>query len=173
MPGKTSSVARRFDEAAIRLARRFGVRSLRIALGVVFLWFGALKIAGASPVADLVADTVPVLADRTAVIVVGVIEVLVGAGLITGWAIRVTLGLFFAQLLGTFLVLIVFPNRSFEAGNPLRLTVLGEFVVKNLVLLGAGVVVAAATIPRARRGEGLGEMLARRAEHEREIAPPA
>lgn len=158
----------RFDQTAVTLARRFGVATLRIALGVVFIWFGGLKIADASPVARLVADIVPVVSDRAAVLTVGIVEVVVGLGLITGWAIRFTLGLFFVQMLGTFLVLVLRPGLSFEGGNPLDLTVLGEFVVKNLVLLTAGLVVAG-SIPRPRGDEKLAGMLARPAAHETEI----
>jgi hypothetical protein len=44
-------------------------------------------------------------------------------------------------MVGTFLVFFVLPDVAFTAGNPLRLTVEGEFVVKNLVLLTAGLVV--------------------------------
>lgn len=164
------SVIRRFDEFAIGLARRYGIMTLRVALGVVFLWFGGLKVADASPVAGLVADVVPIVSDRAAVLIVGIVELVVGAGLITGWAIRITLALFFAQMVGTFAVLVLHPGSSFEGGNPLRLSVLGEFVVKNLVLLTAGLVVAA-TIPRPSPDEKLGEMLTRRAETETEISP--
>lgn len=167
-----SGIVHRFDENAVGLARRLGVPALRFTLGVVFLWFGLLKIVGASPVAELVGDMVPVIPDRAAVTVVGIVEVVVGVGLFTRWAMRVTLGLFFAQMLGTFLVLAAQPDRSFVGGNPFRLTVLGEFVVKNLVLLTAGVVVAAANIPRSHPEEGLGHMLGRRAETESEIAEP-
>jgi hypothetical protein len=46
-----------------------------------------------------------------------------------------------AQLLGTFLVLLVQPEVAFQDGNPLLLTVEGEFVIKNLVLITAGMVV--------------------------------
>ena len=166
------SKLQRFDRAATGVARRLGVTALRIALGIVFIWFGALKVADASPVAGLVGDMVPFLDDRAAVVLMGVLEIAVGIGLITGWMIRLTLGLFFAQMLGTFLVLVAEPDLSFEGGNPLRLSVLGEFVVKNLVLLTAGLVVAAATIPRAEGDEGIGEMLAQRAEHPSEIPPP-
>jgi uncharacterized membrane protein YkgB len=159
----------RLDEAAVGLARRYGVPTLRIALGFVFIWFGALKIADASPVAGLVADIVPLLSDRAAVLTVGIVEVVVGAGLITGWAIRLTLGLFFLQMLGTFLVLVLRPGLSFQSGNPLHLTVLGEFVVKNLVLLTAGLVVAG-SIPRPRGDEKLAGLLARPAAKDTEIS---
>jgi len=163
-----SNALTRFDEAAVRLARRWGVSTLRIALGIVFIWFGVLKIADASPVSELVADIVPILSDRAAVLTVGIVEVVVGAGLITGWAIRFTLGLFFAQMLGTFLVLVLEPDLSFRGGNPLRLTVIGEFVVKNLVLLTAGLVVAG-SIPRPGGHAHLAGLLAEPAARETEI----
>lgn len=159
----------RVDDAAVRLARRYGVPTLRIALGIVFIWFGGLKAFDVSPVAELVADIVPVLSDRAAVLAVGIVEIVVGLGLITGLAIRFTLGLFFAQMLGTFLVLVLRPGLSFQGSNPLRLTVLGEFVVKNLVLLTAGLVVAG-SIPRPRGGERLRGMLARPAARDTEIS---
>ncbi len=42
---------------------------------------------------------------------------------------------------GTFLVLVLRPDVAFQGSNPLVLTVEGEFVVKNLVLLSAGLVI--------------------------------
>src|SRR4030067_873882 len=57
--------------------------------------------------------------------------------------LRVTLGLFALQMMGTFLVLVVQPDVAFQDGNPLLLTVEGEFVIKNLVLLSACMVVGA------------------------------
>ncbi len=42
---------------------------------------------------------------------------------------------------------LVLPDVAFQDGNPLKLTVEGEFVVKNLVLLTAGLVVAAGLRP--------------------------
>ena len=53
-----------------------------------------------------------------------------------------TLLLFWLQLAGTFLVLILRPDIAFQQGtNPLLLTTEGEFVIKNLVLISAGLVV--------------------------------
>jgi uncharacterized membrane protein YkgB len=59
---------------------------------------------------------------------------------------------FVAQMVGTVLVFIVRPEVAFQHGNPLRLTVEGEFVIKNLVLLAAGLVVGASINPRSPRG---------------------
>jgi putative oxidoreductase len=49
--------------------------------------------------------------------------------------------LFAGQMIGTFLVFLIVPEVAFRDGNPLLLTVEGEFVIKNLVLLAAGMVI--------------------------------
>ncbi|WP_158845824.1 DoxX family protein [Saccharothrix deserti] len=115
---------------------------LRIALGVVFVWFGVLKVAGTSPVRELVADTVPFLPASWFVPVIGVFEVLAGMALIVAIRVRLVAAVTVAHLLGTFLVLVVQPGVAFQDGNPLLLSVTGEFVLKNLVLVAAALVVA-------------------------------
>lgn len=74
----------------------------------------------------------------------------IGLGLIAGRGLRLVPGLFAAQMAGTFLVLVVQPEIAFQGGNPLLLTVEGEFAVKNLVLLAAGMAVGAQVEARLR-----------------------
>ncbi len=129
--------------------QRWSIPILRVSLGIVFLWFGALKVFGVTPVADLVAATVYWVDPDWFVPFLGVVEMLVGAGLILRRAMRTILAVFLAQMAGTFLILILLPDIAFQDGNPLKLTVEGEFVIKNLVLLAAGRVVGA-TVRRDR-----------------------
>lgn len=157
------------DRFLIETTRRIGVGALRHSLGVIFIWFGALKVFGASPVETLVTDTLFWLPPTVAVKGMGTLEILVGLGLMTGWAIRLTLLMFFLQMAGTFAVFVILPGRMFVAGNPLLLTTEGEFVLKNLILVTAGLVVAGA-IPKARRGQTVGEMLT---EKPRGVSSPA
>ncbi len=131
------------DDRISRFLQRWSITLLRLSVGVVFIWFGALKVFDVTPVADLVADTVYWVDPDWFVPFLGAFEIVVGVGLIAGRALRVVLGLFTLQMAGTFLVLIVQPDVAFRDGNPLLLTVEGEFVVKNLVLLAAGMVVGA------------------------------
>ena len=132
---------RRLDRAIVAFMNAWGIRLLRLALALTFIWFGALKVLNVSPVADLVAQTVYWLPAAWVVPLLGWWEIAVGLGLLFRFALRLTLLFFFLQMAGTFLVLIVHPDLSFQNGNPLLLTVLGEFVIKNLVLLNAGLVV--------------------------------
>jgi uncharacterized membrane protein YkgB len=146
--------AERFDARFRPSLARIGVPLLRISLGVVFLWFGVLKVFDVSPVAELVAKTIYWFDPGFVVPALGVVEVFVGVCLLSGRLIRVALPLLVLQMVGTFLVLLLLPDVAFRDGNPLLLTVEGEFVVKNLVLLSGALVVGSRLTPlgEGRRG---------------------
>jgi len=131
----------RLDRRMVRFMATSGISILRICLGVVFFWFGLLKVIGKSPVAELVAQTVYWVSPRAFVPFLGAWEMVVGIGLLCGFATRLILFLFWLQMAGTFLVLVLRPDMAFQGGNPLLLTTEGEFVIKNLVLIAAGLVV--------------------------------
>lgn len=158
-PRALRDAALRFDRAAARWLERHALAVVRASLGVVFVWFGALKLAGLSPVADLVARMSPGLAPQDFLVLLGAWEVVVGLGLLAGIAVRTVLLLLWLQLAGTFLVLVLRPEVAFQGGNPLLLTVEGEFVVKNLVLIAAGLAVGSAVRRGERRGAGRGEAM--------------
>jgi putative oxidoreductase len=136
-----------YDRTIRELLGRASPMLLRISLAVVFVWFGALKVAGVSAVGGLVAATVPFLDSAWFVPVLGLVEIVIGVAFATGRLLRVLLPVFAAHMAGTFLVLIALPDVAFQRANPLVLTAVGEFVVKNLVLLTAGMVVASGVKP--------------------------
>lgn len=68
---------------------------------------------------------------------------LVGLGLVLNRWIRGVLLVLALQMAGTFLVFFLLPDVTYQDGNPLKLTVEGEFILKNLVLLAAAMVVGA------------------------------
>jgi putative oxidoreductase len=131
----------RLDSGVLAFLERAALPLLRLSLGLVLVWFGALKIVGETPVADLVADTVYWVNPSWFVPLLGGFEVVVGIGLLLGRGMRVVLALFVLQMMGTFLVLVIQPEVAFQDGNPLLLTTEGEFVIKNLVLLSAGLMI--------------------------------
>lgn len=131
------------EERAVTALRRIGLPLLRVSLGLVFVWFGALKIANVTPVGDLVAGTLPFVDPTWFVPVLGGVEVALGLGLLLGRAITVVSAVLVGHLCGTFLVLVMQPELAFQGGNPLLLTTIGEFVVKNVVLISAALVLAA------------------------------
>lgn len=135
---------RTLDQAA-GLSARFGLTALRCALGLVYIWFGALKLAGRSEVFNLIAVTVPFADPHVFVPILGFIEVLLGIGLITGRLPRLVLLGIVAHLVGTFLTFITAPGWMWRGDNPLLLTTDGEFVLKNLVLISAALVLLGIT----------------------------
>jgi uncharacterized membrane protein YkgB len=124
------------------LMNRSAIPLLRLSLAVTYIWFGALKLIGKSPVSDLVKKTAFFIPQDIAMPLMGIWEVAIGVGLLLRFPLRLTLLALFGQLAGTFMVLFVRPREAFERGNPFLLTERGEFVVKNFVLLAAGMAVA-------------------------------
>jgi len=127
---------------------RYGVLLLRMSLGVVFFWFGALKFfPGLSPAQDLAARTISVLTfglvpPVISVPVLAVWECVIGLGLISGMFMRGTLLLLFLQMLGTVTPLFLFPAEVFMR-FPYAPTLEGQYIIKNLVLVSAGLVIGA------------------------------
>ena len=127
-------------ERAAALAGRAAAPALRACLGLLFIWFGALKVAGRSPVADLVGATIPWIDPHLLVPVLGWIEVVLGLALLAGRPLRLALVAAALHLTGTFLTFVEAPSMVISGGNPLLLTANGEFVLKNLVLICAALI---------------------------------
>jgi putative oxidoreductase len=131
----------RMDQKIVGFMSSYAILIIRISLGIVFVWFGLLKVVGVSPVFDLASHVVYWLPAELFVPLLGIWEIAIGVGLLLGKALRVILAMLFLQLAGTFLLLLIWPEAAFQGGNPLFLTTEGEFVIKNLVLIAAGVAV--------------------------------
>jgi putative oxidoreductase len=129
------------DEFLVAALHRWSIPALRVALGLVFIWFGALKTLGVSPVVEIIQQSYSLLPLHPLVLILGGWEILIGTGLILKRALRCTLILLCIHLAGTFLALCLAPRQFFLHGLPLLLTVDGEFVIKNVVLIAAGLVI--------------------------------
>lgn len=127
---------------------RYGVLILRVSLGVVFFWFGVLKFFPAlSPAESIASRTIEVLTfgmvpPAVSLPVLAAWEVAIGLGLITGKFMRATLALLALQMLGTVTPLAIFPDETWRV-FPVALTLEGQYIVKNLVLVSAGLVIGA------------------------------
>ncbi len=119
---------------------KYGRLFLRISLAVIFIWFGALKFLGMSPAEELVRRTVYWFQPEIFVPVLGWWEVAIGIGLLIRPLIRVSILLLFLQMPGTMLPLILLPDVCFTQ-FPLGLTLEGQYIIKNLILISAALVV--------------------------------
>tara|TARA_B100001115_G_scaffold76658_1_gene56439 strand:- start:267 stop:719 length:453 start_codon:yes stop_codon:yes gene_type:complete len=119
----------------------WGMTLLRYSLGIIYIWFGALKPLGMSPAQELVENTVYWFDDpRTFVPILGIWEVIIGITICIKPLIRVAIFLLLIQMPGTFLPLILFPDVCFT-DFPFGLTLEGQYIVKNLIIISASLVV--------------------------------
>lgn len=130
----------RVDRVVTRAMARHGLRIMRVGLGIVFLWFGALKLVpGLSPAETLVRNTIYFMDPDLFLPVLALWEMAIGLGLIFGIFMRATLLLLFLQMPGTALPLLLLPDVVWTT-FPFGLTMEGQYIVKNLALIGAAIV---------------------------------
>ena len=141
----------RFDQADEKITSfmaRYSIPILRVSLGINFLWFGVLKFfPGQSPAQQIATITIERLTfgfiqPNVSIMLLAIWETLIGIGLISGLFLRLTLFLLFVQMIGTMTPLILFPAETFTK-FPFVPTLEGQYMIKNLVLISAGLVVGA------------------------------
>lgn len=141
---------RQLDLVATTWMARYSVTLLRVSLGIVFLWFGALKLVpDASPAEALATKTIEALTfglakPRLSLPVLAVWEIAIGLGLVTKRFLRATLALLLVQMSGTVAPLFLFRSETWTT-FPIAGTLEGQYIIKNIVLV-AGALVVGATV---------------------------
>jgi putative oxidoreductase len=124
---------------------------LRISLGLVFLGFGALKFfPGLSPAEPLAARTFDILTfglvpERLGLTMVAGLETVIGLLLLSGRGLRLALVLLVVELVGILSPIVLLPGEMFR-GSPFAPTLTGQYVLKDIIVAAAGLVVAARTL---------------------------
>lgn len=116
------------------------MRLLRYSLAVVFIWFGILKPLGVSPAAALVERTVYWFPPKIFIPILGWWEVLIGICMLWRPLIRASIFLLLLQMPGTLLPLVLLPDVCFTH-IPWGLTLEGQYIIKNMILVSAALVV--------------------------------
>lgn len=128
------------DRAITSWMARYGMVIMRVGLGIIFFWFGALKLVpGLSPAEDLVRNTIYFIDPDIFLPILAVWEMAIGIGLIFGLFMRLTLLLLFLQMPGTAMPIFVLPEVVWTS-FPFGLTIEGQYIIKNLALIGAALV---------------------------------
>ena len=153
----------RLDRRITGWMSKHGITTLRLSLGFIFVWFGTVKfVPGLSPADGLATRTMEILSfglvpSSVSRPILAAWEVLIGLGLLSGYFLRTTLFLMALQLVGAMTPLVLLPNETWKI-VPIVLTIEGQYIVKDIVLLAAGIVIgssvrgsnafATATAPR-------------------------
>lgn len=151
---RSTAITQTVDHADAVIAttmRRLGTPALRVSLAIVFIWFGLLKPLGLSPAAPLVLATVawlPVLEPAQWLSLIGWWEVAIGVTFLFPATARVAIALLAMQMVGTFLPLLILPGVVFQPGHiPYAPTVEGQYIIKNLVIISAALVIGGKVRP--------------------------
>lgn len=142
------------DRRITRWMAEHGLTLLRISIGVIFVWFGAIKFwPGLSAADQLATDTIDkitfgLIGEDFARLSLAILETTIGIGLILGRYIRLVLLLLLGQMLGTVTPLYIFPEVTWS--QFLVPTLEGQYILKNLVLVSSALAIGATA-----RGGGL------------------
>lgn len=141
----------RVDRRIRGFLARLGIPLLRWTLALIFIWFGVLKPFDLSAANDLVKRTIYWLPPEVFLPILGWWEVAIGLCLLWRPCVRLGVLLLFLQMPGTFLPMVLLPEVCWES-FPLVLTMEGQYIVKNLVLIAAAIVVGSQVPPLAAEG---------------------
>jgi len=140
-----------FDKVDARLHYwlvRYSVILLRISLGAVFFGFGILKFfPNVSPAQSIATQTVGILSfgsvpGNVSMALIATLECGIGLSFITGKFLRIAVWLLLFELIGILSPLILLPSELFT--GPFHApNLLGQYVLKDVILVGAGMVIAA------------------------------
>jgi len=117
---------------------------IRLPLFIIFFWFGLLKVIELSPARQLIIDTVfwmPILSAETWVVVIGYWEMFIAIFFLTKRTTFLAMILLFLQMSGTFMPLILLPDITFQSSNPLLPTLEGQYIIKNIIIITAALVI--------------------------------
>jgi uncharacterized membrane protein YphA (DoxX/SURF4 family) len=125
------------------MVNRYALILLRISIGIIYIWFGALKFfEGYSPAEDLAVNTINkltfgLISRPVNIILLAVWEVVLGVLLVAGLRMRTALVFLFVHMLCTFTPLVFFPTLSFRY-IPYGFTLAGQYIMKNIIIICAG-----------------------------------
>lgn len=138
----------RIDRTLTAGMAQAGIPLARIALGIVFFWFGVLKFfPGMSPAQDLATRTISIMSfglvgPALSMPMLAAWECAIGLGFLSGKYLRVAILLLLLQMPGTMLPMLFFPYETF-ATFPVAPTLEGQYIIKNVVLISAALIVGA------------------------------
>lgn len=135
------------------------LRALSISIGVVYLLFGALKfVPNLSPAETIGSETVSALfgglvAPSVCIIMLAVLEVIIGLSLLSSRTLKAGVLLAFFHMVMTFTPFLIFPDQTFSSYNTIAPSLLGQYIIKNIIIICALVVIYPEPAPMVEHKE--------------------
>ncbi|TVQ77334.1 MAG: hypothetical protein EA380_07505 [Phycisphaeraceae bacterium] len=137
------------DHQVVGWMHKWGHDLEGIGLAIVFFWFGMLKVMGEVSATSIIAKTVYFGDPETMVVVLGLWEAMIGVCFLFRPLNRIAIALLIVRLPGTALALVLKFDECFE-GNILVPTIQGQYLIKDMTLVGAALVIGSTVRVRQR-----------------------
>ena len=132
-----------FNAIYYQFSRKIDIYSallLRLSLAIVYIWFGALKVFETSPAEELVQETVYWFEPTIFVPILGIVEMMIGFGLLIKKWTPIVLLLLLLHMFVTFFPIVIVPKLCFDT-TLFCPTLTGQYIVKNVVLIAAALAI--------------------------------
>lgn len=122
------------------------IKLIRLSLGIIFLWYGMLKFFPTlSPAEELATRTIDIMFfglinPLLSIKLLAILEISIGIGFLFGFYTRVVVLVFIGHMICTFAPLFLLPELSFTHA-PFAFTLVGQYIVKNIVFILAGILI--------------------------------
>lgn len=139
------------DKNIIVCAKRYYIPFARLALFVIFFWFGALKALGLSPASELVENLFSAtflsswLAFDTFFLLFSFFEMAIGLLFLFPKLTRIAFIVLIAHMIMTAMPLIMLPTEVWTA--PFAPTLEGQYIIKNMALIALALSMVASLKP--------------------------
>ena len=140
----------RMDARIISALRKLEVPIARIAIFVVYFWFGLLKLLGVSPAGPLVEalfkKTVSFMTFPTFYFGLAIFEMVIGLIFVVKGLERLAIALLAVHIFMTALPLVFLPEITWQGF--FIPTLEGQYIIKNILIVAAAIVVGAKLVPK-------------------------
>ncbi|NLI24518.1 MAG: DoxX family membrane protein [Bacteroidales bacterium] len=122
---------------------KWSIPAIRISFAIIFIWFGILKPFDVSSAESLLKATVawlPFGSPEFWLVAIGWWEVAIGITFLFQRTTKIAIALLFLQMIGTFMPLVFLPEVTFQNGNILTPSLEGQYIIKNVMIISAALV---------------------------------
>ncbi len=143
----------RFDSWFIDFCRRYYAPIARIALCVIFFYFGFLKVIGVSPASDLALGFAQIMGmgalAHELFIALAALECIIGILILIPRATRITILVMLLHMCLVSAPIILYPTATWSAFLVPNLE--GQYIIKNAALVALALGLVATTAPLAKK----------------------
>ena len=133
----------KIDQRIAGWMKRWSIPAIRISFGIIFIWFGILKLFDVSSAESLLKATVvwlPFGKPEFWLITIGWWEIIIGLTFLFAQTTKIAIALLFLQMFGTFMPLVLLPEITFQNGNIFTPSLEGQYIIKNVMIISAALV---------------------------------